>query len=171
MSNKAKYIIYSVLEYALTFGGTGAVIVYNYVQPDTSLGYKLSFTGIVLIFVIVLVAKAMFEHSYQDKMNDLLQALASATDNSVKEELNNEIERLKVSNEIYQKITTLLPIAMMLAVCYLAIDYLTELTDVLEAILLALGGGGLFGVLKVPLGDKAAEERAQKKVNKYLNKQ
>ena len=170
MSNKGKYILYSILEYALTFGGTGAIIVYNYVAPDTSLGYKLSFTGVILIFIIVLTAKAMFERSYQNKMNDYLQALASTTDNAVKDQLNTDIERLKISNEVYQKITTLLPIAMMLAVCYLAIDYLTELTDVLEAILLALGGGGLFGVLKVPLGDKAAEERAQKKVNKYLNK-
>ena len=170
MSNKAKYILYSVLEYALTFGGTGAIVVYNYLTPDTSLGYKLSFTGVLLIVGIVLMAKSMFEHSFQNKMNNYLQALASTTDTAVKEQINNEIEQLKIYNEIYQKITTLLPIGLMLAVCYLAVDYLNELTDVLEAVLLAMGGGGLFGVLKVPLADKAVQERAEKKVAKYLNK-
>lgn len=166
MSVKAKYVIYSVLEYALLFGGTGAIIVCNYITPDTSLGYKLSFTGVMLIFIIVLVAKAMFENAYQNKMNDYLQALASATDTAVKEQINKSIETWKISNEIYQKMTTLLPIALMLITCYLCIDYLTELTDVLEAVLLAMGGGSFFGIIKTPLKDKIIQENAFKKVAK-----
>ena len=166
MSNKGKYILYSLLEYALTFGGTGAIIVLNYISPDTSIGYKLSFTGVVLVLVIVWVAKSMFEHSYQNKMNDYLQALASTTDNAVKEQINESIDNLKVANEIYQRITTLLPLILMLVVCYLAIDYLEELTGVLEACLLALGGGSIFGVLKTPLKDKIVQETALKKVAK-----
>lgn len=164
MSNKGKYILYSLLEYALTFGGTGAIIVLNYISPDTSTGYKLSFTGVVLVLVIVWVAKSMFEHSYQNKMNDYLQALASSTDPTLKEQINEQIENLKTANAIYQKTTTLLPLILMLVVCYLAIDYLQELTSVLEACLLALGGGSIFGVLKTPLKDKIVTEAALKKV-------
>lgn len=166
MTNKAKYIIYTILEFALTFGGSGAIIVANYISPDTSIGYKLSFTGILLIVIIALTAKTMFEHTYQNKMNDYLQALASTTDASVKEQINEDIERLKICNAVYQKLTALLPIALMLIMCYLAIDYLAELTDVLEACFVAMGGGAVFGVLKEPLKDKMVQETALKKVSK-----
>ena len=166
MSNKGKYILYSILEYALTFGGTGAIIVANYITPDTSIGYKLSFTGVLLIIVMVLTAKSMFEHSYQNKMNDYLQALASTSDTEVKTQINENIEKLKVANATYQKITTLLPLALMLVCCYLAIDYLKELTSVLEACLVSMGGGAVFSVLKEPLKDKIVVEKAAAKVNK-----
>lgn len=166
MSNKGKYILYTILEYALTFGGTGAIIVANYITPDTSVGYKLSFTGILLVLIIVLTAKSMFEHTYQNKMNDYLQALASASNTEVKEQINESIERLKVANATYQKITTLLPLVLMLVCCYLAIDYLIELTSVLEACILSMGGGAVFSVLKEPLKDKIVTEKASKKLTK-----
>lgn len=166
MSNKGKYILYSILDYALTFGGTGAIIVANYITPDTSVGYKLSFTGVLLVLIIVLTAKSMFEHTYQNKMNDYLQALASASDTEVKEQINESIERLKVANATYQKITTLLPLVLMLVCCYLAIDYLTELTSVLEACILSMGGGAVFSVLKEPLKDKIVLEKASNKLTK-----
>lgn len=166
MSNKGKYILYSILDYMLTFGGTGAIVVLNYITPDTSIGYKLSFTGVLLIVVMVLVAKSMFEHTYQNKINDYLQALASTSDTAVKEQINGEIEKLKVANATYEKITTLLPLALMLVCCYLAIDYLKELTSVLEACLISMGGGAVFSVLKEPLKDKIVQENALKKVAK-----
>lgn len=166
MSNKGKYILYTILDYLLTFGGTTAIIVLNYIDPDTSTGYKLSFTGVLLIVIMVMVAKSMFEHTYQNKMNDYLQALASTSDTAVKEQINSEIEKLKIANATYQKITTLLPLALMLVCCYLAIDYLKELTGVLEACLLSMGGGAVFSVLKEPLKDKVVQEQAIKKVEK-----
>ena len=168
MTNKGKYILYSVLEYLLTFGGTGAIVVFNYIDPDTSTGYKLSFTGILLILIMVMVAKSMFEHSYQNKMNDYLQALASTSDTEVKNSINESIDSLKIANATYQKITTLLPLALMLVVCYLAIDYLKELTSVLEACMVSMGGGAVFNVVKVPLKDKIIQEDALKKVNKKV---
>ena len=168
MTNKGKYILYSVLEYLLTFGGTGAIVVLNYIDPDTSTGYKLSFTGVLLILIMVMVAKSMFEHSYQNKMNDYLQALASASDTEVKNSINESIDKLKVANATYQKITTLLPLALMLVCCYLAIDYLKELTSVLEACLVSMGGGAVFSVVKVPLKDKIVQETAYKKINKNI---
>lgn len=166
MTNKGKYILYSVLDYLLTFGGTAAIVIFNYIDPDTSTGYKLSLTGVLLILIMVFVAKSMFEHSYQNKMNDYLQALASTSDIAVKEQINADIEKLKIANATYQKITTLLPLALMLVCCYLAIDYLEELTGVLEACLLSMGGGAVFSVLKEPLKDKVVQERALSKINK-----
>lgn len=166
MTNKGKYILYTILDYLLTFGGTAAIVVFNYIDPNTSTGYKLSFTGVLLIVIMVMVAKSIFEHSFQNKMNDYLQALASTSDTAVKEQINSEIERLKIANATYQKITTLLPLALMLVCCYLAIDYLKELTGVLEACLLSMGGGAVFSVLKEPLKDKVVQEQAMKKVAK-----
>ena len=168
MTSKGKYILYSVLEYLLTFGGTGAIIVFNYIDPDTDTGYKLSFTGVLLFLIMVMVAKSMFEHSYQNKMNDYLQALASASDTEVKAQINSDIEKLKTANAIYQNITTLLPLALMLVVCYLAQDYLKELTSVLEACLVSMGGGAVFSVVKTPLKDKIIQEKAMSKINKNL---
>ena len=75
-----------------------------------------------------------------------------------------------MANATYQKITTLLPLALMLVCCYLAIDYLKELTSVLEACLVAMGGGAVFSVAKVPLKDKIVEESAYKKINKNITK-
>ena len=108
MSSKGKYILYTILDYLLTFGGTGAIIVLNYITPDTSVGYKLSFTGVLLVVIMVMTAKSMFEHSYQNKMNDYLQALAATSDSAVKSEINESIEKLKIANKVYEKITTLL---------------------------------------------------------------
>ena len=48
MSDKVKYILYSVCDFGFTFGGTAAVIIYNYVSAENTLGFKISFTGIVL---------------------------------------------------------------------------------------------------------------------------
>lgn len=169
MSNKGKYILYTILDYLLTFGGTTAIIVFNYIDPDTSTGYKLSFTGVLLVLIMVFVAKSMFEHSYQNKMNDYLQALARTTDVAVKEQINSQIESLKIANATYQKITTLLPLALMLVCCYLAIDYLEELTGVLEACLLSMGAGAVFSVLKEPLKEKVIQEKALSKVQKSTN--
>lgn len=169
MSNKGKYILYTILDYLLTFGGTGVIIVLNYVNPDTSTGYKLSFTGVLLIVIMVMVAKSMFEHTFQNKMNDYLQALASTSDTAVKDQINSEIEKLKITNAVYNKITTLLPLALMLVCCYLAIDYLEELTGVLETCLLSMGGGAVFSVLKEPLKDKIIQEKALSKIGKSTN--
>ncbi len=112
-----------------------------------------------------MVAKTMFEHSYQNKMNDYLQALASSNDAQQKRGISEEIDKLKIANATYEKITTLLPLALMLVVCYLAIDYLKELTSVLEACMVSMGGGAVFNVIKVPLKDKIIQEKALKKVN------
>ena len=71
MSNNAKYILYNILDYGLTYGGTTAVIVLNYISEDTSVGYKLSFTGIMLVVVLLLSVKAIFEHTYQILLNYL----------------------------------------------------------------------------------------------------
>lgn len=166
MTNKGKYILFSLLEYMITFGGSGAAIVYNYISPDTSTGYKLSLTGVLLIVLMVLVAKSMFEHSYQNKMNDYLQALASETNLDVKKQINEDIVKLKTMNSVYERLTTLMPIVLMLVCCYLAIDYLKELTSVLEACTVSMGSGAVFGVLKEPLKDKVVQEKAMKKVNK-----
>ena len=54
----------------------------------------------------------------------------------------------------------------MLVCCYLAIDYLKELTGVLEACLVSMGVGAVFSVLKEPLKDKIVVEKASKKLTK-----
>ena len=94
------------------------------------------------------------------------QTLASETNLDVKKQINEDIVKLKTMNSVYERLTTLMPIVLMLVCCYLAIDYLKELTTVLEACTVSMGSGAVFGVLKEPLKDKVVQEKAMKKVNK-----
>ena len=90
MSDKAKYILYSLLDFGLTFGGSSGVIVYNYITPTNSLGFKLTLTGITLFVVLLFTAKAIFEKSYRNKHDTLLQQLAEATDQEIKNGISKE---------------------------------------------------------------------------------
>ena len=65
MSDKAKHLLYTLLDFGLTWGGTGAVIVYNCITPDNTLGCKLSFGGVGLVVALLLNAIAIFEKHYR----------------------------------------------------------------------------------------------------------
>lgn len=169
MSNNAKYILYTCLDFALSYGGTTAVIIYNYISPDTTTGFKLSMTGIVLFIVLLLSCKAIFEHTYQNKMNDYLQTLASATDNAVKEDINSKIATLKTTNAVYQRLVQMMPFAILYVVCILGVDTLNELQGVVGVCLVSMGAGGVFNVMKKPLAEKRQIELASKRVNKKEN--
>ncbi len=171
MTNRGKYLLYSILDFALTFGGAAGVIVYNYITPDTSTGYKLSFTGIVLLIALILVGKAQFEKKYQAKENELLQSLAVATDTSVKEELTNQIDKHHEQNAIYNRIVMVMPFIIITIVCYLSVDVLEELATSCELIVATMGAGSVFNIIKKPLASKAAIEKAQKKIIKKKRKE
>ena len=98
MCDKVKYWLYQVLDFAFTFGGTAGVILYNYLTPDTSTGYKLTLTGIILVVAVVLFAKAVFEKGYREKYDTLLQQLAEATDNEAKAATSEAINKHKTAN-------------------------------------------------------------------------
>ena len=64
MSNKTKYLVYNILDWGLSIGGSAGVILYNYITPDNSLGFKLTFSGIVLLVTFLFVCKGIFEKQY-----------------------------------------------------------------------------------------------------------
>lgn len=169
MSNNAKYYLYTLLDFGFTFGGSAGVIIYNYISPNTSTGFKLSFTGIVLVLVLFLSAKTIFEHTYQNKMNNLLQQLANATDVEVKQTINNDITKLKTANVIYERITMLMPFAILFVVSVLGASMLEELQGTLELILVSMGAGSVFNVIKQPIAEKRAEEVFKARVKKQTN--
>lgn len=163
MSDKAKYVLFSILDFALTFGGSAAVIVYNYITPDNSLGYKLSFSGIVLVVFIVLTAKAIFEKNYRRKYDTLLQQLAEATTTEDKESISEAINRHKTANDIYNRITLLLPFAILFVVTYLGSVALSSLHSTVGLILTSMGAGSVFNVIKKPVGDKVQYAKLTKR--------
>lgn len=154
MSDKVKYIIYSLLDFGLTFGGTAAVIVYNFVTEDNSTGYKLGFGGIVLVVAMLLSAKYMFEKSYRQKLDTHLQQLAETSDAEVKKAISAKIEELKVKNNIYERMMTLLPFAIIYIVTWLGAKSLASLQSTSGLILASMGAGSVFNILKKPLGEK-----------------
>lgn len=155
MSSKAKYIVCSLLDYLLTFGGTAGVIIYNYVSPANSAGVKISLTGIVLIIALLLTGKAMFEKNYQNKYNTLLQQLAEAADKDIKEGISKQIEAHKIKNNIYQRITMLLPFIILYIVTLLGAEMLNVLGGTVGLILLSMGAGSIFNIVKKPYKEKA----------------
>lgn len=161
-----KYIAFSVLDFLFTFGGSGAVIVYNYCVPDNSNGYKITLTGIILFIAMIFTAKAIFEKSYRDKLDTLLQQLAEATDADVKKVISAKINAHKIKNTIYQRIMLLLPFIVLVFVTTVAIKWLEELQTSAGLILASLGAGSVFNVLKSPAGDKAKMEKYKKKAKK-----
>lgn len=160
---KAKYIIYSLLDFGLTFGGAAGVIVYNYIAPDNSLGYKITLSGIILVVVLLFVAKYIFEKSYRQKYDTLLQQLAEATNETDKKAIAEAIEKHKITNNIYQRLTILLPFALLYVVTWLGATTLDSLKGTTGLILLTMGAGSIFNILKKPLKEKISLEKITKR--------
>lgn len=166
MSDKAKYILYSLLDFGLTWGGTAAVIVYDYITPTNSLGFKLTFTGIILVVALLLMSKAMFEKSYRQKYDTLLQQLAEATNDDTKAAISAEINSHKAKNNIYQRLMTLLPFAILYVVTWLGATTLENLNGSVGLILASMGAGSVFNVLKKPVGERLSLSKITKKAIK-----
>ena len=160
---KKKYITYSILDFVLTFGGSGAVILYNYLVPDTSMGYKLSLTGIILFIAVLFIAKAVFEKHFRDNLDTMLQQLAEATDADVKAVISADINKLKTKQSIYERLMLLLPFIVLVFVTTIAIKWLEELRASVGLILVSMAAGSVFNVLKKPQGDAVRMENYKKR--------
>lgn len=166
MSDKAKYILYNILDFGLTFGGTAGVIVYNYVTPDNSLGFKLTFSGIVLVVALILTAKAIFEKHYREKYDMLLQQLAEAQTDEQKSAISAEINKHKTKNNIYQRLMLLLPFAILYVVTWLGATSLENLNGTVGLILLSMGAGSVFNVIKKPVAERVSLNKITKRSGK-----
>ena len=166
MSDKAKYILYSILDFGLTFGGTAGVIVYNYITPTNSLGFKLTFSGIVLVVALLLTSKAIFEKRYRAKYDTLLQQLAEATDDEQKKAISGEINKHKLKNNIYQRMMVLLPFAILYIVTWLGATSLENLNGTVGLILASMGAGSVFNIIKKPIGDRVSLDKITNKAKK-----
>lgn len=163
MNDKAKYILYSILDFGLTFGGTAGVIVYNYITPTNSLGFKLTFTGIVLVIALILTSKAIFEKKYREKYDTLLQQLAEASTPEQKEAISKEIDKHKLKNNIYQRMMVLLPFAILYVVTWLGATSLESLNGTVGLILASMSAGSVFNIIKKPIGEKVALQKITNK--------
>lgn len=154
MTDTAKYWLFNVLDFGITFGGTAAVIIYNYIEPTNPLGFKLTLTGIILVVALVLYAKAVFEKSYRKKYDMYLQQLAEATTESDKQAIKGALDRHKTMNNIYQRLIVLLPFVILFVVTWLGEVALANLRGTTGLILLSIAGGSVFYVLKQPFYEK-----------------
>lgn len=166
MSNKTKYLVYNILDWGLSVGGSAGVILYNYITPDNSLGFKLTFSGIVLLVTFLFVCKGIFEKQYQKVTNGLLENLASETDPDVKTQIKNEIAKHETKNDIYNRLVVLLPLIVLLIVCSLGADVMKDMQGTIGFIIIALAGGSVFNILKKPVKKSLNAEKMHKKANK-----
>lgn len=154
MTDKAQYILYSILDFGLTFGGTAGVIVYNYITPTNPLGYKLTLGGIILLIALVLTAKATFEKHYREKYDTMLQQLAEATDPAVKQEISDKINEHKIKNNVYQRLMLLLPFMVLYLCTWLGATAFENLQASVGLILVSMGVGSVFNVIKKPVRER-----------------
>ena len=154
MTDKAQYILYTILDFGLTFGGTAGVIVYNYVTPTNPLGYKLTLGGIILLIALVLTAKAIFEKHYLEKYDTMLQQLAEATDPAVKQEISDKINEHKIKNNVYQRLMLLLPFMVLYLCTWLGATAFENLQASVGLILVSMGVGSVFNVIKKPVRER-----------------
>ena len=166
MSNKTKYLVYNILDWGLSVGGSAGVILYNYITPDNSLGFKLTFSGIVLLVTFLFVCKGIFEKQYQKVTNGLLENLASETDPDVKMQLKNEIAKHETKNDIYNRLVILLPFIVLLIVCSLGADVMKDMQGTIGFIIITLGGGSVFNILKKPVKKSLNADKMRQKAKK-----
>jgi len=159
MSNRGKYLLFNILDWCLTWGGTAAVIVVNYLEPYNPLPYKLALSGIILVVALIFVGKANFEKSYRKKYDNLLQQLAYVTNVDDKEAINKKIEQLKIQNSIIDRVIMILPFVVVYIVTKLADYLLVSLGATAGLIIVSMGAGSIFNVVKQPYYDKAALEK------------
>ena len=165
MTDKAQYILYSILDFGLTFGGTAGVIVYNYVTPTNPLGYKLTLGGIILLIALVLTAKAIFEKHYREKYDTMLQQLAEATDPAIKQEISERINQHKIKNNVYQRLMLLLPFMVLYLCTWLGATAFENLQASVGLILVSMGIGSVFNILKKPVKERMDLAKITSNVN------
>lgn len=165
MTDKAQYILYSILDFGLTFGGTAGVIVYNYVTPTNPLGYKLTLGGIILLIALVLTAKAIFEKHYREKYDTMLQQLAEATDPAIKQEISDKINQHKIKNNVYQRLMLLLPFMVLYLCTWLGATAFENLQASVGLILVSMGIGSVFNIIKKPVKERMDLAKITSNVN------
>lgn len=165
MTDKAQYILYSILDFGLTFGGTAGVIVYNYITPTNPLGYKLTLGGIILLIALVLAAKAIFEKHYREKYDTMLQQLAEATDPAIKQEISERINQHKIKNNVYQRLMILLPFMVLYLCTWLGATAFENLQASVGLILVSMGVGSVFNILKKPVKERMDLAKITSNVN------
>lgn len=160
---KVRYIIYSILDFLLTFGGPATVIVISYITETNPLGFKLTITGIMLVLALIFTAKSIFEKKYRSTYDTLLQQLAEANDKDLKDALSKKIEAHKTKNRIYERLMIVLPFAILYVLTWLGAEELTSLHDAVGLIMITLTGGSIFNVAKNPLEEQLSLDKIIKK--------
>ena len=162
MTDKAKYLVCNILDYAFTYGGTAAVIIYNYVSPANSMPFKISFTGIILVVALIFYMKASFEKHYREKHDNLLQQLAEATEPETKKKISQKINEHKIKNNIYQRLMMLLPFIVLFVVSWFGQVTLSSLRGTVGLILISLCAGSIMNIIKKPIKEKIDLEKITK---------
>ena len=134
----------------------------NYISPQNSVGFKISFTGIILIVALIFFMKASFEKHYREKHDNLLQQLAQATDPETKSKINDKINEHKIKNNIYQRLMLLLPFIVLFIVSWFGQLALGSLRGTVGLILVSLSAGSVMNIIKKPLKEKLDLEKITK---------
>lgn len=162
MKTKTKYIITNILDYVFTYGGTAGVVIYNCIAPDNSLGFKLSLGGIVILIALIFAMKSMFEKSFRRTYDTLLQQLAEATDDT-KPAITKELESFKTKKNILDRIVVLMPFIVLYLFTLIGQVSFESLNGTVGFVLLSMGIGSVFNVIKKPLQEKYSLEKITKK--------
>ena len=141
---RVKKVILLILWAVFTFAAPIGLIAAEFIVAD-SWGYRLSLGGLVIIVALCFVFKSLFLKGYQNKMNDLLQELASTPYDS-QEGIISRIKKHKVIFHAISVIDSTLPLlVLMLATSFLG-QFLSDMGGVIGWVWLSVMIGAVFGI-------------------------
>ena len=84
----------------------------------------------------------------------MLQQLAEATDPAVKQEISDKINEHKIKNNVYQRLMLLLPFMVLYLCTWLGATAFENLQASVGLILVSMGVGSVFNVIKTPVRER-----------------
>ena len=144
----AKKLILTILHILFSYVAVAVIIIVEFALPSNAWQYKISLAGLVLFVVIVIIAKRQFVKSYQNKMNELLEGLATALTADEKGAWKRKLKRHKVVMAVIESIDTTLPLLILMIATSWAGSWLTHMSGVIGMCWLAMMIGECFRIWK-----------------------
>jgi len=151
----SRNIVFNIFHIAFSFVAPAIIIIVDLAVPGNAWQYKVSLVGIVLFVLVVIVCKRIFVRSFQTKMNELLEGLATATDENGKLEWKKKLKTHKTIMAVIDNLDAILPLLVLTFATSWAGAWLTKMSGTIGMICIAMIIGGAINVWKrVGGGDK-----------------
>ena len=147
-----KRMILTILHLLFSYVAVAAIIIVEFSLPRNAWQYKISLAGVVLFIIIVVVAKRRFVKGYQNRMNELLEGLATSLTPEDKDVWKRRLKKHKIKMAFIDSIDTTLPMFILMFATSWAGSWLTHMSGVIGMCWAAMMIGEFFRIWKKARG-------------------